>query len=122
MCAQLTPETTGMIDSGVSAALKPGAVLINIARGEEVDEDALIEALIGGNLRGAILDVYEGELAGRPPRPELLELPQVLLTPHISGRGDPTTWEPNRRLFADNLRRFLLGQPLLNVVDRQRGY
>jgi hypothetical protein len=44
------------------------------------------------------------------------------LTPHISGRGDAGNWEPNRRLFADNLRRFVLDEPLLNVVDRQRGY
>jgi phosphoglycerate dehydrogenase-like enzyme len=122
VCAQLTAETTGMINAGVLSALKPGAVLINIARGEEVDEDALIDALVRGDLRGAVLDVYDGEQAGRPPRPELLELPQVLLTPHISGRGDPATWEPNRRLFADNLRRFLAGEPLVNVVDRQRGY
>jgi len=122
VCAQLTAETAGMINAGVFSALKPGAVLINVARGEEVDEDALIEALVSGRLRGAVLDVYDGELAGRPPRPELLRLPHVLLTPHISGRGDPSTREPVRRLFADNLRRFLLGEPLLNVVDRQRGY
>jgi phosphoglycerate dehydrogenase-like enzyme len=122
VCAQLTAETAGMIDAGVFSALKPGAVLINVARGEEVNEDALIETLVRGDLRGAVLDVYDGELAGRPPRPELLELPQVLLTPHISGRGDPSTWDPIRRLFADNLRRFISGEPLLNVVDRQRGY
>ena len=122
VCAQLTAETAGMIDAGVFAALKPGAVLINVARGEEVNEDALIEALVNGDLRGAVLDVYDGELAGRRPRPELLELPQILLTPHISGRGDPAAWEPVRRLFADNLRRYLRGEPLLNVVDRQRGY
>jgi phosphoglycerate dehydrogenase-like enzyme len=122
VCAQLTAETTGMIDAGVFSALKPGAVLINVARGEEVDEDALIEALASGDLRGAVLDVYDGELAGRPPRSELLELSQVLLTPHISGRGDPSSWQPIRQLFADNLTRFLLDEPLLNVVDRQRGY
>jgi phosphoglycerate dehydrogenase-like enzyme len=122
VCAQLTAETTGMIDAGVFSALKPGAVLINVARGEEVDEDALVAALVAGDLRGAVLDVYDGELSGRRPRQELLDLPQVLLTPHISGRGDPAHWEPNRRLFADNLGRFLSGQPLINVVDRQRGY
>jgi len=122
VCAQLTAETAGMIDAAVFATLKPGAVLINVARGEEVNEDALIEALVRGDLRGAVLDVFQGELAGRPPRSELLELPQVLLTPHVSGRGDPAHWEPNRRLFADNLRRFLAGEPLLNVVDRDRGY
>jgi phosphoglycerate dehydrogenase-like enzyme len=122
VCSQLTAETAGMIDAAVFAALKPGAVLINIARGEEVDENALIEALSSGHLRGAVLDVYDGELAGEQPRPELLELPQVLLTPHISGRGEPASAEPVRQLFADNLRRFLGGEPLLNVVDRQRGY
>ncbi|MGB6453695.1 MAG: NAD(P)-dependent oxidoreductase [Streptosporangiaceae bacterium] len=122
VCAQLTAETTGMIDASVFSALKPGAVLINIARGEEVNEDALIEALASGDLRGAVLDVYDGELTGRRPRPELLEHPKVLLTPHISSRGDESAWVPNRRLFADNLRRFLAGEPLLNVVDRQRGY
>jgi phosphoglycerate dehydrogenase-like enzyme len=122
VCAQLTAETAGMIDARILSGLKPGAVLINVARGEEVNEDALVEALNKGHLRGAVLDVYDGELAGRRPRPELLELPQVLLTPHISGRGDPANWEPNRRLFADNLHRFLLGKPLLNIVDRQRGY
>jgi phosphoglycerate dehydrogenase-like enzyme len=122
VCAQLTDETAGMIDASVFSALKPAAVLINVARGEEVNEDALVEALTKGHLRGAVLDVYDGELAGRAPRRELLELPQVLLTPHISGRGDPARWEPNRRLFADNLHRFLRGEPLLNTVDRQRGY
>ncbi|MBO0834232.1 MAG: D-2-hydroxyacid dehydrogenase [Actinobacteria bacterium] len=122
VCAQLTAETTGMIDASVFSALKPGAVLINVARGEEVNEDALVEALSSGHLRGAVLDVYDGELARQQPRRELLELPQVLLTPHISGRGDPGHFEPNRRLFADNLRRYLLGEPLLNVVDRERGY
>jgi phosphoglycerate dehydrogenase-like enzyme len=122
VCAQLTAETAGMIDAAVFSALKPGAVLINVARGEEVNEDALIDALVTGDLRGAVLDVYNGELAGLPPRRELQELPQVLLTPHISGRGDPSAWEPNRQLFADNLRRFLRSEPLLNVVDRQRGY
>ena len=122
VCAQLTAETAGMIDAAVFAALKPGAVLINVARGEEVNEDALVDALVSGGLRGAVLDVYDGELAGRPPRPEWLELPHVLLTPHISGRGDPSSAEPVRRLFADNLRRYLRGEPLLNVGDRQRGY
>jgi D-2-hydroxyacid dehydrogenase (NADP+) len=122
VCSQLTAETTGMIDAGVFAALKPGAVLINVARGEEIDEDALIKALASGRLRGAVLDVYDGELAGRPPRRELLELPEILLTPHISGRGDSATAEQTRRLFADNLARFLAGQELINTVDRDRGY
>lgn len=122
ICSQLTAETRGFINARVFAAMKPTGVLINIARGEEVDEDALIEAVTAGRIRGAVLDVYAGELAGRPPRPELAGLPQVLLTPHISGRGDTNMAEPLRRLFAGNLRRYIDGQPLLNVVDRARGY
>jgi phosphoglycerate dehydrogenase-like enzyme len=102
--------------------MKPDAVLINVARGEEVDEDALVEAVTTGRIRGAVLDVYAGELAGRPPRPEMTGLPQILLTPHISASGDTKMAEPLRRLFAENLRRYLDGLPLLNVVDRARGY
>jgi phosphoglycerate dehydrogenase-like enzyme len=122
VCSQLTAETHGFINAPVFAAMKPDAVLINVARGEEVDEDALVEAVTAGRIRGAVLDVYAGELAGRPPRPEFTGLPQILLTPHISVSGDTNMAEPLRRLFADNLRRYLDGQPLLNVVDRTRGY
>ena len=122
VCSQLTAETRGFINASVFAAMKPDAVLINVARGEEVDEDALVEAVTAGRIRGAVLDVYDGELAGRPPRPELTGLPQILLTPHISASGDTNMAGPLRRLFAENLRRYLDGQPLLNVVDRARGY
>lgn len=122
ICSQLTEETRGSVNASVFEAMKPSAVLVNIARGEEVDEDALVAAITGGRIRGAVLDVYDGELAGRPPRRELLELPEILLTPHLSGRGDPAMREPVRRLFTENLRRYLDGQPLLNVVDRERGY
>jgi len=122
VCAQLTPDTRGLIGASVFAAMRPDSVLINVARGELIDEDALVAALQEGRIRGALLDVYEGELDGRPPRPELVELPQVVLTPHISTRGDPEGVEPAKRLFAENLRRYLDGQPLLNQVDRNRGY
>jgi phosphoglycerate dehydrogenase-like enzyme len=122
ICSQLTAETRGFINAPVFAAMKPDAVLINVARGEEVDEDALVEAVTTGRIRGAVLDVYDGELAGQPPRPELTGLPQILLTPHISVSGDTNMAEPLRRLFTENLRRYLDGQPLLNVVDRARGY
>ena len=122
ICSQLTAETRGFINAPVFAAMKPTAVLINVARGEEVDEDALVDAVTAGRIRGAALDVYDGELAGRPPRPELAGLAQILLTPHISGSGDTNMREPVRQLFAENLRRYLDGQPLLNVVDRARGY
>jgi phosphoglycerate dehydrogenase-like enzyme len=124
VCAQLTSDTEGMINDEVFAAMKPGAVLINIARGEEVDEDALLRALEAGRIRGAVLDVYNGELRGRPPRPELAGHPKVVLTPHISGggvRGDGDLGA-RRHLVSENLRRYLDGQPLINEVDRRRGY
>jgi phosphoglycerate dehydrogenase-like enzyme len=122
ICSQLTAETRGFINARVFKAMKPSAVLINVARGEEIDEDALIDAVTAGRIRGAVLDVYAGELEGRPPRPELTGLPQILLTPHISANGDSNMAEPLRRLFAENLRRYLDRQPLLNLVDRSRGY
>ena len=111
-----------MIDAAVFAAMKPSAVLINVARGEEVDEDALVVALTEGRIAGAVLDVHHGELDGHPPRAELVELPQVLLAPHISGMGDLVDNGAGRRLLVDNLRRYLDGRPLLNLVDRSIGY
>jgi phosphoglycerate dehydrogenase-like enzyme len=122
VCSQLTPETEGMFDHQFFAAMKTGCVLINIARGEEIVEEALIDAIKSGHVRGALLDVYDGELAGKAPRPELLNLPEILLTPHVSGAGDTAGTEPVKRLFVDNLRRFLHDEPLLNLVDRSRGY
>jgi phosphoglycerate dehydrogenase-like enzyme len=69
-----------------------------------------------------LLDVHAGESAGRPPRPELLETPNLVLTPHNSPSGDPDPGGGARRLFVENLRRYLSGDPLLNLVDRTRGY
>jgi phosphoglycerate dehydrogenase-like enzyme len=122
ICSQLTPETKGMIGHRAFAAMKTGSVLINIARGEEVDEHALLDAIQSGHLRGALLDVYDGELAGERPRAELLDVPEILLTPHISASGDASSAEPVKRLFAGNLRRFINSEPMLNLVDRTRGY
>lgn len=121
-CSQLTEETHHLFDAKAFAAMKPGAAFVNVARGEEVDEDALLDALSSGRLRGALLDVYDGEMAGRPPRRALLEHPGVFLTPHVAGGGDRGRGEPVKALFAENLRRYLTGEPLVNVVDRDRGY
>jgi glyoxylate/hydroxypyruvate reductase len=122
VCSQLTPETRGMIDGRVFAAMKEGSVLINVARGEEVDEQALIDAIRSGHVRGAVLDVYDGELSGHQPRPELLDFPEIVLTPHISTSGERSSAEPVKRLFVENLRRYIHDEPLLNLVDRTRGY
>ncbi len=122
ICSQLTEQTRRMIDSSVFGVMPRHAVLVNVARGEEVDEDALIAAVDEQRIAGAVLDVQDGELEGRPTRPELLQHPRILLTPHVSGRSDTSDYDLGRRLVSDNLRRYLDGRPLLNIVDRQRGY
>lgn len=115
----LTEKTRHMIDADALAAMKPSAVLVNVARGSVVDEAALVNALQQGAIRAAALDVFEEE-----PLPEdstLWHLPNVTLSPHISGLT-PYYDERATDLFAENLRRFLVGEPLLNVVNRSRGY
>lgn len=120
ICCQWTPETTRLFNDERFAAMKPGSVLINVARGEIVDEDALYAALQRDHLRGAVLDVYVGEFE-RPPPARLWSDPRVLITPHTSAATD----EDRHRgvdLFCDNLRAYLDGRLLQNVIDWQRGY
>jgi phosphoglycerate dehydrogenase-like enzyme len=120
ICCQWTPETTDLFDAARFAVMKPGAVLVNVARGEIVNEPALIEALARDRLRGAVLDVYVGEFE-RPPAQQLWSDPRVVITPHVSSISDV-----DRHLgvdvFCDNLRAYLDGKPLRNVIDWQRGY
>lgn len=120
LASQLTAETHHLIDASALAAMKPGAFLVNVARGELIDEAALIEALRSGHLGGFAADVYEGEFDHQPPA-ELLALDNVILTPHTSGQTEHPTTGPVR-MFRENLRRCLDGQPLLNQVDWERGY
>lgn len=120
VCAQWTPETTGLIGRAALAAMKPGAVLVNIARGEIVDEAALLEALDDGRLGGAALDVYAGEFEHLPDE-RLWRHPNVLITPHTSGGTDEDRHQAVD-LFCENLRAYLDGRRLRNVVDWARGY
>lgn len=120
IACQWTPATTNLVSAPLFAALKPGAVLVNVARGEIVNETDLLAALDSGHLRGAALDVYHGEFEEPPPDP-LWSHPHVLLTPHTSAMTD----RPARRnieIFLSNLQRYLDGQPLENVIDWERGY
>ena len=120
VCCQWTPETEGLVGREAFAAMRDGAVLVNIARGEIVDEEALVAALAKGKLRGAVLDVYVGEF-DRGPDPRLWSDPRVLLTPHISAASDVSSHR-GAELFVANLRRFVAGEPLDNVIDWERGY
>jgi phosphoglycerate dehydrogenase-like enzyme len=120
LSTQLTPETQHVIDRAALAAMRPGAFLINVARGELIDESALLDSLRGGHLGGFAADVYAGEFEHQPPA-ELLALDNVLLTPHTSGQGDQRSEGPID-VFCENLRRSLAGQPLINQVDWARGY
>jgi phosphoglycerate dehydrogenase-like enzyme len=120
ICCQWTPETTRLFDKDRFAAMKPGSVLVNVARGEIVDEEALADALACDHLRGAALDVYVGEFE-HTPMARLWSDPRVLITPHISGASDQDR-HGAIDLFCDNLRAYLDGRKLRNVVDWDRGY
>ncbi len=119
LAAPLTPETHEMINADTLALVKPGAWLINVARGRLVDEAALLRALRDGDLGGAVLDTFREEpLSATSP---FYDLPNVIVTPH-------TAWSSGRvldrsvDLFCENLRRFSAGEPLRNMVDPSAGY
>ncbi len=114
-----TPGTRGMIGAAELDRLPPGAVLVNVARGRVVDEEALVAALRAGRLRGAALDVFAREPL--PPGSPLWTLPNVLVTPHVSGTSH-RFWRRETDLIVDNVRRYLAGAPLLNTVDKHAGY
>lgn len=119
LAAPLTGATRGLIGAAELSRMKSSAVLINLGRGALVDECALIEALRAGRIAGAALDVFEHEpLSASSP---LWEMPQVIVTPHVSGLG-PRYWERAVDMFARNLSAFTRGEPLENVVDKRAGY
>lgn len=120
ICCHWTPETTRLFNQDRFAVMKPGSVLVNVARGEILDEDALADALQRDHLRGAALDVYVGEFE-HPPMERLWSDPRVLITPHISGGSDQDR-HGAIDLFCDNLRAYIDGRKLRNVIDWDRGY
>jgi phosphoglycerate dehydrogenase-like enzyme len=115
----LTGQTRHLIDAAVLAAMKPSAILINIARGDVVDEEALVDALLSEKIGGAGLDVFSQEPL--PTGSPLWQLPNVILSPHIAGFSEHYDARATD-VFAENLRRFLAGEPLLNLVDREHDY
>lgn len=119
LCLPGTAETRRLIGATELACLKPTACLYNVGRGNAIDQEALIEALGSGRLGGAGLDVTTPD----PPPVDspLWDLPNVILGQHSSGHS-PFNHDRITTIFADNLARFLRHEPLVNVVDKVRGY
>ncbi len=119
LCAPLTAQTRGMIGAAALAAMQPGSILVNVARGPLVVEAALVAALESGHLAAAALDVTEQEPLSAASR--LWEMPNVIITPHVAGQSrfriDQMT-----DFFCENLRRYQAGQPLVNLVDKELGF
>jgi phosphoglycerate dehydrogenase-like enzyme len=115
----LTPASRHIIDAAALRCMKRSAELVNVARGGLVDEPALVEALRSGTIRAVGLDVFEIEPL--PADSPLWSMPNVLLTPHMSGIT-PAYDERLIALFTENLRRYLDKEPLLNRVDPAAGY
>jgi len=119
VCVPLLPSTRGLLDRAAFAAMRPGAVLVDVSRGGVTDEGALMEALSSGRLRGAALDVFQTEPL--PREHPLWGFPNVVISPLCSSVFEG--WEAGAlRLFARNLTRFRRGEPLENIVNPQRGY
>jgi phosphoglycerate dehydrogenase-like enzyme len=117
--APLTPETVGLIGAPELAAMKPGAVLINVGRGPVVQEGALVKALSEKRIKGAALDVFDTE-----PLPQghpFYKLENVLLSPHCADHT-PDWLDQAMRFFLAQFERFRKGEPLKNVVEKKLGY
>jgi phosphoglycerate dehydrogenase-like enzyme len=119
MAAPLTDATRGLMNGEHLALMRPAAYLINVGRGPQVDEAALADALRNGRIAGAALDVFEQEPL--PPESPLWELDNLLITPHTAGLTEKL-WQRHYSLFSENLRHYLAREPLLFIVDKQKGY
>jgi phosphoglycerate dehydrogenase-like enzyme len=119
LCTPVTPATTGIINAARLRAMKRDAYLINVARGPLIDEPALLQALQEKRIAGAALDVFNEEPL--PADSPFWSLDNLLITPHTAAVTE-RLWERHYKLIVENLNRFLAGQPLLNEVNKQRGY
>lgn len=119
LTAPLNDQTRGMIDQEKLSRMKPGALLINVARGPLVGETALVEALQSGHLGGAGLDVTEVEPLSTDSK--LWDFPNVIITPHVGGQS-ARRLDDATDLICRNLRRWISGEPLFNLVDKRLGF
>lgn len=115
----LTPQTTGIFDKAFFDAVKPGAIFLSVGRGQSTVTADLVAALESHTLYGAGLDVTDPEPL--PADNPLWHLPNVIVTPHVSSAGEDST-QRSALIAVENLRRYVAGEPLLNVVDMQKGY
>ncbi|MCS6862983.1 MAG: D-2-hydroxyacid dehydrogenase [Abditibacteriales bacterium] len=119
ICAPLTQETRGIFNLDAFRRMKRTAILVNVTRGQIVDEESLVTALRDGLIAGAALDVTP--LEPLPPNHPLWTMPNVVITPHVAG-ASPLRVERLVDLFSENLRRFLRGEAMLSVIDKRKGY
>lgn len=119
LAAPLNEHTRGMMNSRTLAMMKPGSILVNMARGPLVVERDLVAALESGHLHSAVMDVTEIEPL--PPESKLWGMPNVIITPHVGGQA-ATRVDDATNLFCDNLARYLNKKPLINLVDKRLGF
>ena len=119
LAVPVTPKTHHLMNAERLGRLRPEAYLINVGRGVLIDEDALVSALQAKSFAGTALDVTSEEPL--PPESPLWEMENVLITPHIAGLTE-LMWERHYGHYSENLRRFLAGEPLLWLVDKEEGY
>jgi phosphoglycerate dehydrogenase-like enzyme len=119
LACPLTSETRGLIGAAQFKAMKKSAYLVNVARGEVVTTSDLVAALKAGQIAGAALDVVDPEPL--PADHELRKLANVAVSPHVGAQSSGTR-DRQWRLWRENLRRFVAGEPLVCVVDKARGY
>jgi phosphoglycerate dehydrogenase-like enzyme len=120
LAAPLTPETASLLTAERLDLLPPQSIVVNVARGAQLDESALAERIATGRIRGAVLDVFRTEPL--PASSPFWGLRQVIVSPHISPVSPGRFWPRQLALFLDNWRRYSRGEALRNVVDKQAGY
>ncbi len=119
LAVPVTPQTIGLMSAERIAQMKPEACLINVGRGQLLDDAAFVEAMRARKIGGAALDVFLEEPL--PKGSPLWDLERVLITPHTAGVSN-NTWERQYGFFSEDLRRYIAGEELLGVVNKQRGY
>ncbi|HLK54739.1 MAG TPA: NAD(P)-dependent oxidoreductase, partial [Candidatus Angelobacter sp.] len=119
LCTPVTPATTGIMNAARLSKMKSEAYLINVARGPLIDEAALLDALKHRRIAGAALDVFTEEPL--PPDSPFWTLDNLLITPHTAAVTD-RLWERHYQNIVENMNRFIAGEPLVNMVDKRRGY